>query len=139
MCPNLVKRGYFHAPLKHGTSPRVGTTIDSALAYCRNLLEDGGFCEMNLPSTYRTWKIESGQQCGSPGYDKFTYTNPGNGAIKSLLSVDYDARQAYEQAKTGLFRAYKAVLLFLWLVGMLVEFREVTMVLTWVMRFPDAE
>merc|ERR1719321_2018741 len=80
-------------------------------------------------------KIESAQQCGSPGYDKFTYTNPGNGAIKSLLSVDYDARQAYEQAKTGLFRAYKAVLLFLWLVGMLVELREVTEVLTWCMRF----
>lgn len=139
MCPNLVKRGYFHAPLKYGTSPRVGTTIDTALKYCRNLLKDGGFCEMNLPSTYRTWKIESGQQCGSPSYDKFTYTNPGNGAIKSLLSVDYEARQAYELSKTNQFRAFKAVVLFLWLVGMLVEFREVTMVLTWVMRFPDAE
>jgi hypothetical protein len=138
MCPNLVQRGFFHAPLKYGTSPRVGNTIDSALAYCRNLLDDGGFCELNLPSTYRTWKIESAQQCKSPEYDKFTYTNPGSGVAKSLLSVDYAARQEYDLSKTALFRSFKAVVLFLWLIGMLVEVRDVTMILTWIIKFPDA-
>lgn len=138
MCPNLVDRGYFHAPLKYDTSPRVGNTIDSALEYCRNLLDDGGFCELNLPSTYRTWKIESAQQCMSPSFEKFTYTNPGSGVIKSLLSVDYEARQMYELSKTPIFRAFKAVVLFLWLIGMLVEFREITTILTWCSKFPDA-
>lgn len=139
MCPNLLQRGYFHAPLKYGTSPRVGTTIDSALKYCRNLLDDGGFCEMTLPSTYRTWKIESGQQCGTPSYSKFAYTNPGpNGPTKSLLAVDYEARQAYELGKSGLFKTFKAVVLFLWLVSMLEDFRCVVCVLTWISNFPDA-
>jgi len=138
MCPNLVKKGYFHAPLKFGTSPRVGNTIDSALAYCRNLLDDGGFCELNLPSTYRTWRIESAQQCGAASYSKFTYTNPGSGVSKSLLSVDYEARQQYELSKTETFRAFKAVVLFLWLISMLVEVREITCILTWVIKFPDA-
>jgi hypothetical protein len=109
------------------------------LEYCRNLLDDGGFCELNLPSTYRTWKIESGQQCGSPSYDKFTYTNPGSGVVKSLLSVDYSARQEYELSKTPIFRAFKAVVLFLWLIAMLVEAREITQILTWCIKFPDAE
>eukprot|EP00746_Dinoflagellata_sp_MGD_P019400 gnl/MRDRNA2_/MRDRNA2_145090_c0_seq1.p1 gnl/MRDRNA2_/MRDRNA2_145090_c0~~gnl/MRDRNA2_/MRDRNA2_145090_c0_seq1.p1 ORF type:complete len:643 (-),score=94.69 gnl/MRDRNA2_/MRDRNA2_145090_c0_seq1:127-2055(-) len=139
LCPNLIDAGYFHAPLKYNTSPRVGNTIDSALAYCRNLLDDGGFCELNLPSTYRTWKIESGQQCGSPSYSKFTYTNPGSGVIKSLLSVDYSARQEYELSKTVVFRSFKAVVLFLWLIAMLTDFREITMILTWCIKFPDAE
>lgn len=138
MCPNLVERGFFHAPLKYGTSPRVGDTIDSALEYCRNLLDDGGFCELNLPSTYRTWKIESAQQCLAPSFDKFTYTNPGSGVIKSLLSVDYQAREEYELSKTARFQSFKAVVLFMWLIAMLVEFRDVVQILTWVAKFPDA-
>merc|ERR1719182_476435 len=33
MCPNVLKQGVFDAPLKYGTAPRVGTTINSALDY----------------------------------------------------------------------------------------------------------
>merc|ERR1719424_2008835 len=50
MCARLLKRGVFHAPLKYHTAPRVGTTIDSALEYCYELLKPGGHCERKLPS-----------------------------------------------------------------------------------------
>jgi len=139
MCANLVKAGFFHAPLKYGTAPRVGTSIDSALKYCWNLLSAGGVCDTTLPSTYSVWKIESEAQCGSPSYDKFTYTNPGNNITKSLLSVDYQARKDYELSQTVQFRLFKGVVIMLWLVGMGLEVREISMILTMVMKYPDAD
>ncbi|CAK0846431.1 unnamed protein product [Prorocentrum cordatum] len=59
MCPNLLKRGFFDAPLKHGTVPRVGTTTSSALKYCYDMLDEGGICDRTLPSTYTVWKKSS--------------------------------------------------------------------------------
>merc|ERR1719155_459862 len=91
MCSNLMERGFFHGPLKYGTAPRVGTTIDSALKYCYDLLKDGGTCQRFLPSTYSVWRVASGNQCQAPSYSKFVYENPGNGVKKSMLEVDYEA------------------------------------------------
>lgn len=139
MCPNIVQRGFFDAPLKYHTAPRVGTTINSALDYCYDLLRPGGICELTLPSTYSTWKISSAAQCHAPSYSKFTYTNPGmTNVTKSLLAVDYEARQEFEKSKTTLFQVYKSIIISLWFLAMLMEFKDQTIILTWCMRFPDA-
>jgi len=138
MCPNLLKRGVFHAPLKHKTAPRVGVTIESALDYCYDLLAPGGHCERILPSTYAVWRQESEEQCKEPEFSKIIYENPGNGVIKSLLEVDYEARVAYSRSKTGTFKLYKCIIIALWCLTMLVELREIVMDLTWAIRFPDA-
>jgi len=124
--------------LKHGTAPRVGNTIDSALKYCRELLEPAGTCESLLPSTYSVWKISSEIECGAPQYDSFTYTNPGSGVEKSLLKVDYSTRQEYALAQEFWFGVYKSIVLFTWLLLMFVEFKEVQKIVTVVMRYPDA-
>jgi len=138
MCSNLVQRGFFDMPLKHGTSPRVGTTIPSALAYCKKLLEPQGICEALLPSTYTVWKIQSEIECGSPSYSKFKYTNPGNEESKSLLAVNYGAPAEYELAQESQFRLFKSIILFTWLLLMFVEFKEVYKIMTVVLRYPDA-
>lgn len=139
MCPNLLERGFFEAPLKHGTAPRVGTEIESALRYCRGLLSGGGICETLLPSTYATWKVQSEAECGSPSYSKFTYTNPGNGVIKSLLEVDYGAPQEYSLAQEAPFRIFKGIILYIWLLLMFCEFKETWKIITVVARYPSAE
>jgi len=139
MCANVLKKGVFDAPLKYGTAPRVGTTIASALKYCYDLLEPGGVCERTLPSTYSVWKIESVSQCHAPSYKKFKYTNPGmTNSTKSMLSVDYGARQEYAKSKSSLFQIYKTIIISLWFLAMLMEFKDQTILFTWVMRFPDA-
>jgi len=139
MCANVLKAGAFDAPLKYGTAPRVGTTINSALDYCYELLKPGGTCELTLPSTYAVWKIESVSQCHAPSYSKFTYTHPRMAnSTKSLLSVDYEARQEFEKSKTVLFQMYKTIIISLWFLAMLMEFKDQTIIFTWVMRFPDA-
>lgn len=138
MCANLLQRGFFDMPLKHGTAPRVGTDIESALRYCRQLLQPGGTCEVLLPSTYATWKITSQGECGSPSYNKFTYENPGNKVTKSLLEVDYSVRQEYELAQKYYFRIFKGIILFIWFLLMFCEFKEVWKIITVVMRYPDA-
>lgn len=139
MCPNLLKRGVFHAPLKYHTAPRVGTTIDSALSYCYELLKPGGTCQRSLPSTYSVWKVSSANQCMSESFSKFVYENPGNGVTKSLLAVDYSARKKYALSKTTTFKVYKAIIISLWLLAMLFELKDITIVATWVMRFPDSK
>jgi hypothetical protein len=138
MCANLLKRGFFHSPLKHGTAPRVGTTIESALRYCRDLLQPGGTCETLLPSTYATWKIQSQGECGSPDYSKFVYENPGLKVSKSLLEVDYSVRGEYDLAQQPHFRVFKGIILFVWFLLMFCEFKEVWKIIIVVMRYPDA-
>jgi hypothetical protein len=139
MCGNLLKSGFFDAALKHGTAPRVGTTAESALNYCHKLLEDGGTCERLLPSTYSVWKIESQIECGDPTYSKFVFRHPKSDMRKSLLAVDYSAREEYMLAQDSMFILFKGILIFTWLLAMLVEYREVIKIVTLCMRFPSAE
>merc|ERR1719478_1232002 len=138
MCANIVERGFFHAPLKHGTAPRVGTTIDSALKYCYKLLEPGGTCERLLPSTYTVWKVQSQIECGDANYQQFRYVNPGSGVTKSLLSVDYSAREEYKLAQNELFKLFKGIMIFSWLLLVAGEYRDIIKVLTLCGRMPDA-
>lgn len=138
MCANLLRRGFFDGPLANGTSPRIGTTINSALRYCKELLKPGGTCDFTLPSTYSTWKIESVDQCGDAGYSKFVYTHPGTGVRKSLLAVDYSAREDYVKSQGVNFQIFKGIIIFSWLLVMLGELKEITVIVTWVWRFPDA-
>jgi hypothetical protein len=134
-----LKRGFFHAPLKYGTAPRVGTSIDSAMDYCNGLLEPGGHCENLLPSTYRVWKIQSEIECGGPSFSKFTYTNPGKTTVtKSLLEVDYSAPQEYMLAQDMGFRIFKGVMLASWLMLMVFDLKEIVKILTLCARYPDA-
>jgi hypothetical protein len=139
MCSNLLERGFFHEALKTGKAPRVGKTIESALDYCKKLLQPGGTCETLLPSTYTVWKISSGIECGSPGYAKFTYTNPGNGVTKSLLHVDYSVPAEYELAQQFWFKVYKSIILCLWIFLMYTEMKEMQKIIAVVIYFPDAE
>lgn len=140
MCPNLFKRGVFDAALKEGSAPRVGTTIDSALDYCYELLQEGGTCERTLPSTYSVWKTYSDKQCWGPAYDKYVYTHPTSGNVKSMLTVDYKAPKAYSRAAdSGLFRAYKGIIIGLFLLAMYAELKDVSLQWTWVRRYPAAE
>lgn len=135
MCANLLQRGVFDAPLKHGNVPRVGSSTKSAIDYCRGLLKPGGLCERVLPSTYSTWKIESLQECRDPSYHKFVFKDPG-GVAKSLLAVDYNARQAYEKAKTPVFISYKITIVFMWMLLIVAQLREVSKDASWVIQLP---
>jgi len=139
MCPNLLRRGVFHAPLKHKTAPRVGTTIDSALAYCHALLKTGGMCERTLPSTYGVWKIASSAECGAQSFSKMVYKHPETGVAKSMLAVDYEARELYELSSTPLFMVYKTLVIGMWALAMLQELKDVVIGLTWCMKFPSAD
>merc|ERR1719272_1603429 len=139
MCGNLLKAGFFDGPLKHGTAPRVGKTVDSALKYCNELLAEGGKCERLLPSTYSVWKIESKSECGDPTYSKFVYNHPTTDLRKSLLAVDYSMREEYELAQEPMFILFKGTLIFIWMLAMLVEVREIIKIMTLCLRFPSAE
>jgi len=140
MCPNLLLRGIFDAPLKFGTAPRVGTTIDSALEYCYGLLQEGGTCERTLPSTYSVWKKASSQQCLGEDYSKGVYTHPVDNRTKSMLKVDYEARKDYTMAaKSFLFFIYKMIIIGMFLLSMFAEMKDITTYATWVAKFPSED
>lgn len=138
MCPNLLKRGVFDGPLKDGSSPRVGKTIDSALNYCYQLLKPSGICERSLPSAYSVWRKASEKQCLDPVYHKFDYKHPNTGISKSLLTVDYKAVSDYEKGRRSkLFMVYKAIIIMMFLLCIIVEFQDIFVAATWVLTFPS--
>jgi len=139
MCGNVLERGFFDGALEHNTVPRVGNTMNSAMKYCYDLLKPGGFCDTTLPSTYSVWKIVSSQECLEPEYAKFTKVHPITEVAKSFLQVDYDARQAYETTKTSLFRTFLFIVLSLWALSMVYNFRQISIVCVWVMIFPSSK
>lgn len=139
MCGNVLQRGFFDAALEHNTVPRVGNTINSAMKYCYDLLKPGGFCDITLPSTYAVWKIEATQECLDAEYTKFVYTHPKTNVQKANLAVDYDARQSYEMSKTSLFRFFLFIVLSIWTLSMVYEFKQIVIVFTWVKTFPSSK
>mmetsp|Transcript_34058 Transcript_34058/g.67029 ORF Transcript_34058/g.67029 Transcript_34058/m.67029 type:complete len:652 (-) Transcript_34058:70-2025(-) len=140
MCPNLLTRGIFNAPLRYGTAPRVGKTINSALEYCYGLLESGGTCERTLPSTYSVWRKSSSDQCLGETYDKAVYAHPLNNRTKSMLTVDYQAREDYAMAaKSKLFLVYKTIIIGMFLLAMFFELKDLVTVFTWVFKYPSSE
>jgi len=140
MCPNLLRRGMWDAPLKYKTSPRVGQTIDSALDYCYQLLKPGGACEKTLPSTYAVWKRSSATQCLAPSYEKMVYKHPRTGQAKSMLAVDYQARQDYKRVeKERLFLVYKACVILIYLFAMFFDLKDIFRFATFVAKFPAAD
>jgi len=139
-CPNLLARGVFDAPLRYGTAPRVGDTIDSALAYCYKLLEEGGVCQRTLPSTYSVWTKSSKEQCRDADYDKYVYVHPITGKTKSMLTVDYDAVKDYTRAgQSNIFLIYKTIIVTIYLLVMLGELREICFIAQWIVGYPSVE
>mmetsp|Transcript_5604 Transcript_5604/g.15551 ORF Transcript_5604/g.15551 Transcript_5604/m.15551 type:complete len:567 (-) Transcript_5604:210-1910(-) len=139
MCPNLLMRGLWDAPLKYSNSPRVGDTIGSALEYCYGLLEPGGKCEHMLPSTFAVWKKSSADQCVGAGYSKVTYQHPVTNRTKSLLAVDYEVLADYKRVDEEFeFRIYKACVIGIYLLAMLFDLKSITMFATFVVKFPSA-
>jgi hypothetical protein len=139
MCPNLLKRGVFDAPLTHGKVPRVGVTIASALKYCHEMLEEGGVCDRTLPSTYTVWKRSSEDQCYGPNFHKFVYEHPVSNRTKSMLEVSYDATKDYQKAqKSSLFAAYKACVILVLLFTVFADAKELIPMITFLMVYPSA-
>lgn len=138
-CPNLVKRGFFDAPLEFRTVPRVGNTIDSAIQYCRRLLEEGGTCELLMPGSYSTWRVSSTQECLDKKYSKFIYEHPTSGQRRSMLEVSYAAVKQYEKTATWLFKVYKTMIVFLWISSMIVEFKKMVNIVTWIIRMDSTK
>jgi hypothetical protein len=85
------------------------------------------------------WRISSEDQCGDPGYSPFVYKNPGSGVVKSLLEVDFSAREDYELSQTLLFKTYKTIIIAMWIFAMVMEIKDIIIVFTFVARFPDAK
>jgi len=139
MCANVLRMGAFDAPLRYGTAPRVGNTIDSALDYCYDLLKIGGTCDRTLPSTYAVWRKNGEEQCREEDFDKWVYKHPVTGKSKSMLVVDYEARKSYERAEgSSLFVVYKTMIIGLFILVLFYEFKGCYELLNWVVLFPDA-
>jgi len=83
------------------------------------------------------WKIESIEECKTPSYDKFIFSHPVTNVTKSLLTVDFEARQEYEKWQTRLFLTYKFFLLMVWLLYMVNEGKDIALSFTWILRFPS--
>merc|ERR1719326_269598 len=67
----------------------------------------------------------------------FQYEHPGDKSKKNLLAVDYAARAEYETALDMWFCIFKGIIIFLWLLAMVWEIRDIVKILTLCARFPS--
>merc|ERR1719247_1155213 len=107
--------------------------------YCFALLDEGGFCERTLPSAYSVWKKSSVGECKAPKFDPFVYTHPVTGEAKSMLSVDYTAREDYATAKGSFFITYKSIIIGLWILSMVFEAKGIVLLLQWMLTYPASK
>jgi len=63
-------------------------------------------------------------------------TDQSDGQIKSLLEVDYEAREDYEMAKTNVFKGYKFCIVLIWFILISSRIREVSKIIMWVSQLP---
>merc|ERR1719321_1032444 len=55
-----------------------------------------------------------------------------------MLKVDYAAPKKFKRSKTLVFQTYKTIIVGMWMLAMLFEFKDITIGFTWVIRFPSA-
>lgn len=139
-CSSLVARGLFDSAIDSGKRWTTGgvSDLDSALDYCERLLQPGGLCEQSLPGFYLTYRSRVHEKCGPPVFTAGKrYVNPFN-ARDAMTSVDVSYKQVdtYVEYGTIRFRFFLFMILMLWYVNLLDEFRDVVKSCDFLCRFP---
>jgi len=142
MCGNMFHMGVFDQVLlgRHRNSssaPRGITDFPSAFDYCLDLLNNR--CQKILPYSYRGWVTLSNEKCGKKTFEATVYKSPTGEPTQSILKVDFDLRQSYENTRTASFLVFLSVLLIVFFCTMLEEWKQIYRVALFIMQYGELE
>jgi len=141
-CEAAAKDGVFENALKPGrSSPRAKGIydLDSAIQYCYHMLTPGGGCETLLPTDFRRNREQRWDRCGSRTLvEGGKYTNPFDPDQRvHVLKASYASVDAYARATSRLFKFFLSLIIMLWLLSLLDEWKEIIKFGEFLWMFPS--
>jgi len=141
-CEAAAKQGVFTPALVPGRlSPQAKGiyNLETAIQYCIRMLQDGGGCETLLPTDFRRNREQRWSRCGSRSLaEGGKYTNPyiHNQSVH-VLEATYDAVGRYERATSRLYLFFLSLIIMLWLLSLIDEWRELIKLGEFLIQFPS--
>lgn len=139
-CGQLVGRGLFDGALDPASKGGRGavTNLDSAMSYCGRLLTPGGICDRALSGTYTLYRDRIHEKCGAGSYTQgHRYINPFNEHdVIGTINVNYELYSEYLSTHGHSFLVFMFFILFLWYSNLVDEFKDILLLLDFVMNFP---
>jgi len=128
-CEAVAKAGVFEAALKPGRVSAHAKQIydlDSAIQYCYRMLSPAGGCENLLPIDFKSNREQRWGRCGKRSLiEGGKYTNPYNpDQSVHILQATYSSVSAYQRATSRLFLLFLCLIIMLWFLAMVDEWRE---------------
>lgn len=139
-CGELISKGIFDGAIGAGRRNTKGGVedLDSALDYCQRMLAPGGMCEKTLPGSYMMYRSRVSEKCGPATYSTgVRYVNPKDGRdVMSTIGVKYSMVMQYETASSFQFCFFQGLILFLWFVNLVGEFKAIIQLADFIYSFP---
>jgi len=140
-CEAAAKAGIFDGALVPGRLSAASKGIhdlDSAIQYCYRMLETGGGCEALLPTDFKRNREQRWGRCGARSLvEGGKYTNPyNNDQSVHVLEASYATVLKYQRATSRLYVFFQSVIIMLWLISLIDEWRELLKFLEFLIVFP---
>lgn len=140
-CEAAAKAGIFDAALVPGrmsASSKGIRDLDSAIQYCYRMLQGGGGCEALLPTDFKRNREQRWGRCGTRALvEGGSYTNPYASDQKvHVLEATYEVVDDYERATSRLYMFFLSLVIMLWLLALIDEWRELIKFGEFLVTFP---
>jgi len=143
-CEAAAKAGIFEEALVPGRMSAGSKGIrdlDSAIEYCYRMLQTGGGCEAALPTDFKRNREQRWGRCGARSLvEGGTYRNPYDQQQSvHVLEANYEAVDKYQGATSRLYVFFQSLIIMLWLLSLIDEWREILKFLEFLIVFPGLD
>lgn len=141
-CEVAAKEGFFAEALRPGrvsANSKGILDLESALQYCHKMLERNGGCETVMPLDWKRHREQRRDQCGRRELvDEGTkYVNPFDAnQVVNVLKRRFQMADQAEDAASPLFLIFLTLIIMLWLLSVISEWRALLKKLEFLMLFP---
>jgi len=140
-CEAAAKAGVFEAALVPGRMSAKAKGIhdlDTAIQYCYRMLQPNGGCEALLPTDFKRNREQRWGRCGARSLTEGgKYTNPYDSSQSvHVLEATYEQVNAYTRATSRLYQFFLILIIMLWLLALIDEWRELIKFGEFLFEFP---
>jgi len=140
-CEAAARDGVFEEALRPGRISADAKGIydlDSAIQYCYRMLQKGGGCETLLPTDFKSNREQRWGRCGKRHLTEGgKYTSPFDPSQSvHVLNASYSSVDSYTRATSRLFLFFLSLIIMLWLLALIDEWRELIKFCEFLIVFP---
>lgn len=139
-CSRLMQEGAFDGAANPNAPNWKGgiRDLDTAMSYCSRMLKPGGHCDELMPGTYTMYQSRVREKCGKPVFalgPRYANPNDDHDVVRTDI-VQFKHLADFETTHSGPFRFFLALLLMMWYINLLEEFKDCLNLLDFIWNFP---